>query len=51
MLEYKRTNGKNNDFIENCRRLDVDLDQRVLLETGEKLTESVAFFRKCNRKY
>ena len=29
MLEYKRTNGKNNDFIENCRRLDADLDQRV----------------------
>ena len=29
MLEYKRTNGKNKDFIENCRRLDADLDQRV----------------------
>lgn len=29
MLEYKRTNGKDKDFIENCRRLDKDLDQRV----------------------
>lgn len=29
MLEYKRTNGKNKDFIENCRRLDADLDQRI----------------------
>ena len=29
MLEYKRTNGKNKDFMENCRRLDADLDQRV----------------------
>ena len=85
MLEYKRTNGKNKDFIENCRRLDADLDQRVgkeiqrskyekynqldkineaklvslliewakelgyqrmLLETGEKLTESVALYKK-----
>ena len=29
MMEYKRTNGQNKDFIENCRRLDADLDQRV----------------------
>ena len=28
MLEYKRTNGKNKDFIENCRQLDADLEQR-----------------------
>ncbi|MGE9882494.1 GNAT family N-acetyltransferase [Blautia obeum] len=28
-MEYKRTNGQNKDFIENCRRLDADLDQRV----------------------
>lgn len=28
-MEYKRTNGKNEDFIENCRQLDMDLDRRV----------------------
>ena len=29
MLEYVRTDGKNKDFIENCRQLDADLEQRV----------------------
>lgn len=28
-MEFKRTNGKNEDFIENCRLLDMDLDRRV----------------------
>lgn len=26
---FKRTDGKNEDFIENCRLLDMDLDRRV----------------------
>ena len=29
MIEFKRTDGKNKDFIENCRLLDIDLDRRV----------------------
>lgn len=28
-MEFVRTNGKNADFIENCRLLDLDLDRRV----------------------
>lgn len=28
-MQYKRTDGTDKDFIENCRRLDADLDQRV----------------------
>ena len=28
-MNYIRTNGKNNDFIENCKLLDMDLDRRV----------------------
>lgn len=28
-MEFKRTNGKNTDFIENCKLLDIDLDRRV----------------------
>lgn len=28
-MEYKRTDGTDKDFIENCRRLDKDLDERV----------------------
>lgn len=28
-MEFKRTNGKNKDFIENCILLDMDLDRRV----------------------
>ena len=28
-MEFKRTNGHNEDFIENCRLLDLDLDRRV----------------------
>ena len=29
MTEFVRTDGKNKDFIENCRLLDLDLDRRV----------------------
>ncbi len=29
LIEFKRTNGKNKDFIENCKLLDMDLDRRV----------------------
>lgn len=28
-MEFIRTDGKNKDFIENCRLLDIDLDERV----------------------
>ena len=28
-MDYVRTDGKNEDFIENCRLLDMDLDRRV----------------------
>lgn len=28
-MEFVRTTGKNEDFIENCRLLDLDLDRRV----------------------
>lgn len=28
-MEFKRTSGQNEDFIENCRLLDLDLDRRV----------------------
>lgn len=28
-MDFKRTDGKNKDFIENCRLLDMDLDRRV----------------------
>lgn len=28
-MEFVRTDGKNGDFIENCRLLDIDLDRRV----------------------
>lgn len=28
-MEFRRTDGKNQDFIENCRLLDMDLDRRV----------------------
>ncbi len=28
-MHYVRTDGKNEDFIENCRLLDMDLDRRV----------------------
>ncbi len=28
-MDYARTDGKNEDFIENCRLLDMDLDRRV----------------------
>lgn len=29
LMEFRRTNGKDKDFIENCRLLDMDLDRRV----------------------
>ncbi len=28
-MKFQRTDGKNKDFIENCRLLDMDLDRRV----------------------
>lgn len=28
-MDFKKTDGKNKDFIENCRLLDMDLDRRV----------------------
>lgn len=28
-MDFHRTNGKDEDFIENCRLLDMDLDRRV----------------------
>ena len=28
-MDFKRTDGKDKDFIENCRLLDIDLDRRV----------------------
>lgn len=28
-MEFVRTDGKNEDFVENCRLLDMDLDRRV----------------------
>ena len=28
-MYFIRTDGKNQDFIENCRLLDMDLDRRV----------------------
>ena len=28
-MDFIRTDGKNKDFIENCRLLDMDLDRRV----------------------
>ncbi len=28
-MNFKRTDGKNEDFVENCRLLDMDLDRRV----------------------
>ena len=28
-MDFIRTDGKNKDFIENCRLLDIDLDRRV----------------------
>lgn len=32
-MEFKRTDGKNRDFVENSRLLDMDLDRRVGKET------------------
>lgn len=29
LMDFNRTDGKNKDFIENCRLLDMDLDRRV----------------------
>ena len=28
-MNFKRTDGRDKDFIENCRFLDIDLDRRV----------------------
>lgn len=49
MLEYKRTNGKNKDFIENCRRLDADLDQRVGKEIQRSKYEKYNQLDKINK--
>ena len=29
-MEFRRTDGKDKDFIENCRLLDMDLDRRCV---------------------
>ncbi len=36
-MEFHRTNGRNEDFIENCRLLDMDLERRVgkVIERGK----------------
>lgn len=43
MTEFKRTDGKDKDFIENCRLLDMDLDRRV----GKKIKRDK--YKKFNR--
>lgn len=35
-MDFVRTDGKNTDFIENCRLLDMDLDRRV----GKKINNT-----------
>lgn len=42
-MDYKRTTGKDKDFIENCRLLDMDLDRRV----GKKIKRDK--YRKYNQ--
>lgn len=42
-MEFIRTDGKNKDFIENCRLLDMDLDRRV----GKKIKRDK--YKKFNR--
>lgn len=42
-MDFTRTDGKNKDFIENCRLLDIDLDRRV----GKKIKREK--YRKYNQ--
>ena len=42
-MDFKRTDGKDKDFIENCRLLDIDLDRRV----GKKIKRDK--YKKFNR--
>ena len=42
-MKFQRTDGKNKDFIENCRLLDMDLDRRV----GKKIERNK--YKKYNR--
>lgn len=42
-MDFHRTDGKNEDFIENCRLLDMDLDRRV----GKKIKRDK--YKKYNR--
>ena len=42
-MDFKRTDGKDKDFIENCRLLDMDLDRRV----GKKIKRDK--YKKFNR--
>lgn len=43
LMDFKRTDGKDKDFIENCRLLDIDLDRRV----GKKIKRDK--YKKFNR--
>ena len=42
-MDFRRTDGKNKDFIENCKLLDMDLDRRV----GKKIKRDK--YRKYNQ--
>ena len=42
-MKFQRTDGKNKDFVENCRLLDMDLDRRV----GKKIERDK--YRQYNR--
>lgn len=42
-MDFRRTDGKNKDFIENCKLLDMDLDKRV----GKKIKRDK--YRKYNQ--
>ena len=44
-MDFIRTNGKNKDFIENCRLLDMDLDRRVGKEIKRYNDETVELKR------
>jgi len=43
LMDFRRTDGKNKDFIENCKLLDIDLDRRV----GKKIKRDK--YRQYNR--
>ena len=42
-MDFRRTDGKNKDFVENCKLLDMDLDRRV----GKKIKRDK--YRKYNQ--